>query len=168
MSQTFEEQVAGELDGLYQGALFLAGGNARGAESLLVEAVTRASRERAFEAEVTSLERWLEARLVRSFLSRLGGRPMDTPPPQPRAQQIEASAFKGVGSRRFFEAAGVIPAWPRVALWLVLLRRWRYDDVAKELGVDRSVIVDLLRYRDVLMKEMIGPAQQRGARGFGS
>ena len=40
MARTFEELATPELDALYQGALFLSGGEPSGAEYLVVEAVT--------------------------------------------------------------------------------------------------------------------------------
>jgi len=169
MSRTFEELTSEELDALYQGALFLAGGNTRGAESLLVESVTLAFREHAFEVEIASFERWLETRLVRSFLKHLSDGPGDVSPAVVRRMGLGQASFGNTGSAQLFRAAGAIPAWPRVALWLVLLRRWSYEETAVALGVEKAVLVDLLRYRDVLMKEMIGPTRRgNGARGVGS
>ena len=91
MGRTFEELAAQELDALYQGALFLSGGNARGAEALLIEAVTLAYQEHPYQQDIALVERWLEARLVRAFLKNVG----DGPGPLPSEADARVSLAEG-------------------------------------------------------------------------
>ena len=168
MSRTFEDITSGELDALYQGALFLSGGDIGGAERLLVDAVTLAFREHAAEAEPDATRRWLEARLVRAFLrlERAGPTPLvDEPAGRPR---VDPAVFESFAADDLFRAARRLPAWPRAILWLVLFRRWSYADAARVLDVDIDVVQDLLGYRDVLMREMIGSGRLRRTRSEAS
>ena len=164
MSRAFEEVASEELDALYQGALFLTGGNSRSAERLLVDAVTLAFREHAQETDIASAERWLEARLVRSFLKHLTEGPTGLPEEAARRVALDPGTFDAIGSQQLFEAAAKLPAWARAAVWLVLLRRWSYRDAASAMGVDRDAIPGLLRYQDVLVKELIASKHNRPSR----
>jgi DNA-directed RNA polymerase specialized sigma24 family protein len=161
MSRTFEELAGDELDALYQGALFLSGGNARGAESLLVEAVTLAFEEHATDTDHAAVQRWLEARLVRSFLRHLREGPTQLPESTARRVALDPATFESLGSRELFAAAAALPAWPRAALWLVLLRRWSYLDAAAAMDIDAGSIEELLGYRDVLLQEMMSSSRGR-------
>ena len=161
MGRAFEELAAQELDGLYQGALFLSGGNARGAETLLIEAVTLAYEEHPYESEIASVERWLEARLVRAFLKRVSGGPAPLPIDLERRVDLAEGTFESLGATELFAAARAVPPWPRAALWLVMLRRGSYADVASAMGLQLGAVPELLRYRDVLMKEIIGRERSR-------
>jgi DNA-directed RNA polymerase specialized sigma24 family protein len=168
MGRTFEELAAQELDRLYQGALFLSGGNERGAETLLIEALTRAHEEHPYQTDVASIERWLEARLVRSFLKHLSEPPTRTSSALERVA-LREGAFEDVGSDELFRAARSVPPLPRAVLWLVLLRRWSYADVASTVGIEPAVVPELLRYRDVLMREIMAPSRRgNGSTGRGS
>ncbi len=164
MPHAFEELASEELDALYQGALFLAGGNTRDAERLLVDSVTLAFREHARETDIASVERWLEARLVRSFLKQLTDGPTLLPEETARRVALEPGALDAIGSQQLFEAAAALPAWPRAAVWLVLLRRWSYQDAASAMGVDRDDVPGLLRYRDLLVRELIASKLNRPRR----
>jgi DNA-directed RNA polymerase specialized sigma24 family protein len=162
MSRTFEEVAGGELDALYQGALFLAGGNPHGAEPLLVETVSLAFKEHAVDMEAGVVQRWLEARLVRAFLRNVKDGPQHLPEDTALRVSLDPDTFESLGSDELFSAAAVLPAWPRAALWLVLLRRWSYHDAASAMGVDEGSMDGLLRYRDVLLAEML--SSSRGGR----
>ena len=138
MELTFEEQLTDRIDALYQGCLFLRGGDARAAEQLLVSSVTCAFREHTPDLTGVRFERWLEARVVASFLEAAKA---ETPP--------SAGA-----SGDLFSAAGRVPTKSRAALWLILLRRWSYHDAATTLGVDRAELVSLLEDRTTLVAAM--------------
>ena len=164
MSRAFEEVASEELDALYQGALFLSGGDTRDAEGLLVDAITVAFREYAEETDVVSVERWLESRLVRSFLKPpADGATMLPEDPAPRVA-LEPGMLDAIGSQSLFGAADKLPALPRAAVWLVVLRRWSYRDAASTIGVDAEAIPGLLRYRDVLIKELVTSKPSRPPR----
>jgi len=159
MSRTFEELAGNELDALYQGALFLSGGNAQGAEQLLVEAVTLAFKEHPTQADPDSVQRWLEARLVRAFLRHLREGPTRLAESTAQRLALDPSTFESLGSEELFAAAGSLPAWPRAALWLVMLRRWSYAEASDALGIDIELIEALLKYRDVLLQEMMSSSR---------
>lgn len=169
MGRTFEELAAQELDALYQGALFLSGGNARGAEALLIESVTLAYEEHPYQQEIESVQRWLEARLVRSFLKHAGEGPEPLIIDSEERGGLAEGTFESLGAAQLFNAARAVPPWPRAALWLVLLRRWSYGDVAVAMGLPPEVVPELLRYRNVLVKEIIDPERRgNGSTGRGS
>lgn len=159
MPRTFEEIATPELDALYQGALFLAGGDAAGAEYLVVEAVTLAFREHATDDRVEEVQRWFEARLVRSFLRTSQQGASGAPPSPAVVRGVAPSAFVDLGPRELFRAAESIPAFPRAALWLVLLRRWSYRDAARVLGVEAADMPRLLAWRDSLMHALLVPGR---------
>jgi DNA-directed RNA polymerase specialized sigma24 family protein len=156
MSQTFEEMAGPELDALYQGALFLSGGDPSGAERLLIEAVTLAFREHAADTAPDEIERWLEVRLVRSFLRHMREEPTVLPAATLERVALGPGTFDSMTPDKLFSAAGDLPGWPRAALWLVLLRRWSYEDAAAAMDVEVAVLSVLLGYRDVLMRNMLG------------
>jgi len=156
MSKTFEELAGSELDTLYQGALFLSGGDARAAERLLIESITLAFEEHAGDTDERETRRWFEARLVRSFLRHVRGEPRPTAAAPLNRDGIDPNAFQSLGSDELFGAAAEIPAWPRAALWLVLLRRWSYEDAAAAMNIDERWMYTLLGYRDALMRELLG------------
>ena len=164
MPRTFEELATGELDALYQGALFLSGGDPRGAEHLLVDAVTLAFKEHTAESEPAAIQRWLEARLVRSFLRHLRDGPTPLPEATVRRVALDPETFEALGPGELFAAAGTLPGWPRAALWLVLLRRWSYGDAADAMNVDSEAMEMLLGYRDTLVQEMLSSSRGRRSR----
>lgn len=165
MARTFEELATPELDALYQGALFLAGGTTTDAEHLVVEAVTLAFREHAHEKRIEDEQRWFEARLVRSFLRAVHEGAPDVAEPAVVTQSVAPGAFADLGSEALFDAASSVPARPRAALWLVLLRRWSYADAAHIIGVDVEQLADLLAWRNALMNALLD--RTRGTRRSG-
>lgn len=159
MSRTFEELAGEELDALYQGALFLAAGEGRRAEELLVEALESAFREHVRAPEETSSRRRLERRLVQSFLRREGADAAVAEAPRVRSRPRGPVPVLGAGG--LFRAAGALPAAPRAALWLVMLRRWGYGEAAETLGVGKEQLKALLEYRHVLMAEAMKSGSRR-------
>ena len=152
MSKTFEEMASRELDSLYQGALFLSGGDARFAERLLVDTMTNSFREHGKGLVEDSIATWMEAQLVRHFLDGVDAGPRLL---RNTSETAVGGAFEGLEADTLFASAASLPFWPRAAVWLVLLRRWSYADACDALDVDRDVLDDLLRYRDVLMTEVL-------------
>jgi hypothetical protein len=162
MSRTFEEMAGRELDSLYQGALFLSGGEPWVAEKLLVDALTTSFREHGKGLPDGSVERWLEGRLVQQFLVgvELGPSPVGA-----GGERGVRGPFDGLEADTLFAAAGALPPWARAAVWLVLLRRWSYGEACEALAVDLGVLEDLLRYRDQLMTEILRPSRGNGTDG---
>ena len=167
MARTFEEVAGGELDALYQGALFLSGGNADGAERLLVESISLAFRDQPDARDHAGTQRWLEARLVRSFLRTAEDGPQHLPEKTARRVALDPRTFDSLGSDELFSSAATLPARPRAALWLVLLRRWSYADAASVMEVDEASMEGLLGYRDALLREMLSSTRQ-GRMGWGT
>ena len=163
MGLTFEELAGEGLDTLFQGALFLSGGRDREAERLLVDCLTLAYRESRNEV-VPTVVRWLEERLVRSFLARESGAEDDAER-QATPTAFDASTLQDIGPAAMFAAAGVLPPWPRAALWLVLVQRWPYCEAADALEVSPDHLRELLRYRDVLLTTLLRPPKQSRVTG---
>lgn len=90
MARTFEGLASGEMDAMYQGALFLSGGDPERAEALVVDTVMLAFREHAADTDPQSTRRWFEARLVRSYLRREQTR-RDEPAPSLTLNELLAS-----------------------------------------------------------------------------
>ena len=157
MARTFEELAGSEMDALYQGALFLSGGDRDDAEKLVVDAVMLAFDEHAADIGPQQTRRWFEARLVRSFLEHfvLGRETLEPRPDQGRRPSLDADTFDSLEATDLFQAAGTIPPGPRAALWLVLLRRWSYEAAARVLRVEPEQLPLLLGHRDVLMRELM-------------
>lgn len=154
--------AAKELDGLWQAATFLQCGDAEEAETLLVSAMASAARRHAANPPAPPSVP-LEPHLIRVFLDGVPSGPEEAvvrpgvsrsqtavapgreiPPNRPAAdveRQIPVAALHA--------AAAAIPPWARAAIWLVLIRRWSYDDTASLLGVDRDDLRELLRFQDV-------------------
>ncbi len=151
------------MDALYQGALFLSGGDGDRAESLVVDTVMLAFQEHAADTDPEQTRRWFEARLVRAFLRRVRRRE-DDPPPQPMDRDVlDPGVFEDLGPHRLFEAAEALPPGPRSALWLVLMRRWSRSDAAAAMQVEPQQLDAMLGYRDVLMRELL--ARRRNRKG---
>lgn len=162
MSRTFEEFTAGEIDGLYHGALFLTGGDTGEAEDLLLLTLTGAFRaSRGGEVDSASTRR-LEGRLARDFLSTSA-----VVSAGPFLERVSASRVAPgrnggkVTAEVLHKAAGELPETARVALWLVLFRRWSYAEAANILEVDREGIRALLLYRQVLLSAVLGEMGRR-------
>ena len=162
MPRTFEEKVGEQLDGLYQAALFLCAGDRGCAEQLLIDTMIHAFRAHAAQAGAEPFEQWLEARLIHQFLDRVTDGSVARRPTARVMGSYSRGELPEFGADVLFRAAGVVPAQPRAALWLVLLRRWSYDDAARALRVERSTLKEFLLYRDLLLKEILGPTQRGG------
>lgn len=165
MTRTFEESAGSEMDALYQGALFLSGGDPTRAEGLVVDAITLAFDEHAADIDVRQTRRWLEARLIRAYLREVTiSATAEAPAPLDR-RGIEPEAFDELGPEELFAAAATLPPGPRAALWLVLLRRWSHSDAARAMKIDAASVERLLGYQDVLMRELIGRSRTRRRSG---
>jgi DNA-directed RNA polymerase specialized sigma24 family protein len=158
MSRTFEELATREIDGLYQGALFLTAGDEDDAENLLLDTLGRSFNRFRASQDVEDISRWLEGRLVSTFLEThprdaRAGRPAA---PLERIPTHSHEIFAGLDAPGLHMAAAAVPWAARAALWLVLLRRWPYADASDVMGVDEGVLKDLLRYRHTLMGAILG------------
>ena len=67
--------------------------------------------------------------------------------PSPGAVEIDPEAL--------FGAAAKMPPLARAALWLVVFRRWSYDQASRVLGTDVDGLKGLLRYRQVLVTAVV-------------
>jgi DNA-directed RNA polymerase specialized sigma24 family protein len=170
MPLTFEERVSEELDALYAGALFLSGGHETRASDLVVEAVRLASSEYSGRGEIGSFTQWMEGMLVRSLLRDGSGEGLE-----PRTwggkdagpDQLDAAALDGLGWADLVGAAAVLPPQARVAVWLVTLRRWSYEQVERTMGVGRDGLRELLACRAQLVGAAVAGSTGGKARGTG-
>jgi len=154
MPKTYEQTVGQELDTLYQGALFLSGGNRKEAEWLLIGTVVGAfPAEGAGRPDIT---RWLEAQLASRFL----GSTVAPPPAPTRTADIES--MPDIRADDLFRAVAAVPSWARAALWLVLLREWSYAEAGEALGVSIETIRRMLDYRHLLVREVLRTDQVGG------
>lgn len=183
MHRTFEELAGREIDGLYHGALFLKAGEEAAAEDLVLWTLTGASQSFRRGLSPSDASRWLEDRLVRAFLAGeapageapageapAGEAPLDSedgpidaaePVRTPSAVQAE------IDPQALFMAAERVPPRARAALWLVIFRRWTYDDASRALDTDPGSLKDLLSYRHVLLTALMrGSSEQSGVNGF--
>ena len=154
MNQTFEEFVGRHIDRLYHGALFLNAGEEPPAEDLVLWTLTGAFQEFRQIEEGSASEQWLEGRLVEVFLARTGSTdngltdngltdvPSGSEPPS-GAVEIDPEAL--------FTAAANMPPLARAAIWLVVFRRWSYDEASSVLETGVDGLKDLLRFRQVLL-----------------
>lgn len=139
MEHAFEEIVARGLDDLYQGALHLTSGDRERADDLVVETVSAAARSYRRERPEDA-ESLLEEHLVRTFLEGegAGGKRRwkhgedERPDPAEGAEEVLASL------------AALDPR-VRSVIWLVVVRRRSYRDVARVLGVDRTQVTEWVR-----------------------
>ncbi len=160
MSQTFEELAGKEVDGLFQGALFLQAGDEVAAEDLLLWTLTKAFHVFRETGGGESPDQWLEGRLVHEFLGLL---PKSDAAAQALAAELE-SPPQHVGTvdpGALHEAAGRVPARARAALWLVVLRRWTYEEASAALHTNTEELEDLLRFRHTLMSAVLKPRNGR-------
>ncbi len=160
MSQTFEELAGKEVDGLFQGALFLQAGDEVAAEDLLLWTLTKAFHVFRETGGGESPDQWLEGRLIQEFLALL---PKNDAPAQARPAELKSpSQYVGsVDPGALHEAAGQVPALARAALWLVVLRRWTYREASAALHTDTEELKDLLRFRHTLMSAVLKPRSGR-------
>lgn len=155
----FEEQAAAELDALYQGALFLQAGDEEATERLVVGVLTRAFHKRSPSPGDGDRTRWLEGELARGFVTSVrdgggshrgsrtgGGAGIDGLP-------VETAVL--------LRAASQVPPVPRAVLWLVLFRRWSYQDAAGSLDLTREQVRNLLSWRSVLADALLAPGIRR-------
>ena len=178
MHRTFEELAGQEIDGLYHGALFLKAGEEAAAEDLVLWTLTGASQSFRRGLSHSDASRWLEDRLVRAFLAGeapageapAGASPLDSEDgPIDGAEPVRVpSAVRGeIDPQALFMAAERVPPRARAALWLVIFRRWTYDDASRALDTDPGSLKDLLSYRHVLLTALMrGSSEQSGANGF--
>lgn len=158
MRETLEEFAGRHIDGLYHGALFLNGGEEASAEDLVFWTLTGTFQEFRKIGEGSKSERWIEGKLVEVFLARsvsgddgsTDGEGLDTSAnggPSPGAVEIDPEAL--------FGAAAKMPPLARAAIWLVVFRRWSYDQASRVLGTDVDGLKGLLRYRQVLVTAVV-------------
>jgi DNA-directed RNA polymerase specialized sigma24 family protein len=174
MHQTFEELAGQHIDGLYHGALFLNAGEEPPAEDLVLWTLTGAFQEFRQIEKGGGSEQWLEGRLVGAFLARGGTGPTDVGPTDvfldedssPDDASDVPSIFDSSGSleidpEALFKAAAVMPPVARAAIWLVLFRRWSYDEASSVLDTDVDGLKDLLQYRHVLLAALMRRSPDR-------
>lgn len=164
MSETFEELIAREIDPLWEAALFLSGGEPLAAEECLLAGVRSAFRDFHVEERAGEFARWVEGRLVRTFVER--STTLENPADPRPAVRIADGGSAELTRARLNQLAGELAPGPRAAIWLVVLKRWSYEDAEGTLGVDRDTLVDLLRRGRRLMSRLVAGAEgARRARG---
>ena len=110
----------------------------------------------------------LSGRLVATHMTRAPGGAVATPSiPGSPSGPFDASVFEQLDARGLHRAAGSVPHAARAALWLVLLRRWSYDDACSVMGVGREDLADLLRYRHTLVSAVLS-RKGKGSRRRGA
>lgn len=164
MHRTFEELASQEIDGLYQGALFLKAGEGEAAEVLLLSTLTSAFHAFRKVEQGTDAARWLEGRMVQAYLSAVTEPDSDgasieelaVPSPSPMAS-VDVDPWA------LHKAVRAVPPRARAALWLVLLRRWKYAEASRVLDTDLNDLKALLGYRHLLLTAVLrGPDQRNG------
>ena len=173
MHRTFEELAGQEIDGLYHGALFLKAGEEAAAEDLVLWTLTGASQSFRGDLSPSDASRWLEDKLVRAFLAGeapAGAAPLDAedgPIDGAEPVRVPSAVRAEIDPQALFMAAERVPPRARAALWLVIFRRWTYDDASRALDTDPGRLKDLLSYRHVLLTALMrGSSEQSGANGF--
>lgn len=149
MPHTFEELAGQKIDGLFRGSLFLTGGRPAAAEELLLWTVQRAFHAFRRGESDEDFERWLDARLAQEFLEVVGRLGTE-------GEQLESELYR---------AAADVPPRARVALWLVLLRRWRYEEASELLGGTQDDLRELLAHRQILSDSVARPDEANGTHG---
>ncbi len=137
MADTLEEHVLSSIDVLFQGARFLAGGTRRDAEQLLEDTVLTA-----YHGTVRSGtpldERGLSVLMARTFLAQ-----MSAPSASPPNAALPSSSLD-LTADGIFEASARVSPRARAALWLVLVRRWRYADTCEALRMSEAELRECL------------------------
>ncbi len=165
MGYTFEELAGRELDALWHGALFLHGGEARGAEQLLTRALWRAMGRLRSEGRPADPRAWLETELVRAFLDAEGPPQTGAPHRAGAAQVAREARVQDPRVAALLAAARDIPAPARAALWLVQFQRRLRADAARVLRVDPESMGPLLEHRAALVRALdTGRRESGGAR----
>lgn len=148
----FEEVLGKHLSRLHAFALFVACDRRVDAETLLSRAVAGA-----FEHYLDGLEpaHALDRAMMNEALA--SSEPRGTPRPDPPAFTPAAMLLIGrIDSGSLRRAAARVPAAARVAIWLVVVERRSYAEVAKLLGLDRETLCALLEWRDTMIGELLG------------
>lgn len=160
VAKALEELVIEELDVLYQGALFLSAGDPHRADALLRDTAVAAYRAGARQGRLVG-PRPLESLMVRRFREMHG--PSERESAAARRDRPPLAWRGSLEPDALFRAAGAVPPEPRTALWLVLIRRWSYDDAARLLQVDSHGLKGLLAYRDAFMSAAVGASPRTRA-----
>lgn len=161
MRESFEDFVGKELDALHQGALFLCAGEESAAEQLILDAVTRARYSWGRVAGRPGTRAWLSRALAQEFLARspryrLAGAVADRPPESRSYSDKNRETAMDPDAHALYRAAGSIPHAARPALWLGLIRRWSYQEVATTLRISSEELHELLRYRATFIAVALG------------
>ncbi len=161
MTKALEELVIEELDTLYRGALFLSAGDRGNADELLHDTAIAAYRSGARDGKLVGSQP-LERMMIRCF------REQNAPGVVPLKQAKRGSPPSGwdgnLTPSALFRAAGAVPPAARAALWLVVIRRWSYEDAATLLGIDQEGLKALLAYRDAFMSAAMRSSTVRHGR----
>ena len=167
MHRTFEELASQEIDRLYQGALFLQAAEEQDAEDLLLSTLTSAFHAFRKVEQGTDAARWLEGRMVKAYLSAIHeGGPYDASGREVEMHRPLSAGAVQVDPLALFKATRGVPPQARAALWLVLLRRWKYTEASAVLDIALDDLKDLLRYRHLLMTAVLpGPDERDGTNG---
>ncbi|MDH3207080.1 MAG: hypothetical protein OEO79_10730 [Gemmatimonadota bacterium] len=170
MPLTFEERISEDLDALFAGAAFLSGGQEAGTKSLLVEAVSCASSEYHEDVDAGAFTQWMEGILVRAFLapSSAGAVPAKRAADSSKQSRVRPEDFRSIAWANIVRAAAGLPAQSRAALWLVLLRRWSYQDAASAMDIDLDSLRGLLTYRAAFFEGVVTGTADSGVRETGS
>ena len=166
MHRTFEELASQEIDRLYQGALFLKAGEDQAAEDLLLSTLTNSFHAFRRVEDGTDAAQWLEGRLVQGYLSAIPEAGSDHAIEEVALPAPSLGEGVKVDPLALYTAAGSVPPQARAALWLVLLRRWKYSEASSLLGIELDALKDLLRYRHLLVSAVLrGPKERDGTNG---
>ena len=151
MNQTFEEFVGRHIDRLYHGALFLNAGQEPPAEDLVLWTLTGAFQEFRQIEEGSASEPWLEGRLVEVCLARTASGSTDNGLTDVPSSSDPPTGAVEIDPEALFTAAANMPPLARAAIWLVVFRRWSYDEASSVLETGVDGLKDLLRFRQVLL-----------------
>ena len=168
MHQTFEEFVGRHMDALYHGALFLHAGEEAPAEDLVLWTVTGAIQAFRRVEGGEAKERWLERKLVEAYLARAGWNSTDRGSPEVFSDDNPSTADAStadpthvgsevveIDSEALFRSVATLPHVARAAIWLVLFRRWRYEEACDVLGTDLAGLKNMLQGRYVLLTAVV-------------
>ena len=81
-------------------------------------------------------------------------------------KQSDIAPLRQLQQDDLFRGAAAIPEWARAAIWLVLLRRWSYQEACDALRVSQDVLSDMLEHRHALTRVLVsGALPIKGAGG---
>ena len=155
MNQTFEEFVGRHIDRLYHGALFLNAGEEPPAEDLVLWTLTGAFQEFRQIKDGTASEQWLERRLIEVFLARTASGSTESGLTDDPSSHEPSSGAVEIDPEALLKAAANMPPLARAAIWLVVFRRWSYDEASNVLKTGVDGLKDLLRLRQVLLTAVV-------------